>query len=174
MRRYIAFTVFFSGMTALAAEFGASRLLQMRFGSVNLVWAVIIGLILIYFAAGYFIGGKQADKSPRPESMFTFLAWGGAMLGLTPIIAQPILLAAASAMDALNLGVIAASFIATLLLCTNSTETKNRTSEKRRMLFTSLASAAASLFSITLVENLFTQANMIGRHFNELVIIDEL
>jgi len=116
MRRYIAFTVFVSGMTTLAAEFGASRLLQMRFGSVNLVWAVIIGLILIYFAAGYAIGGRQADKSPHPESMFTFLAWGGATLGLIPIIAQPILLAAASAMDALNLGVIAASFLATLLL----------------------------------------------------------
>jgi len=116
MRRYIAFTVFFSGMTTLAAEFGASRLLQMRFGSVNLVWAVIIGLILIYFAAGYFIGGRQADKSPHPESMFTFLAWGGATLGLIPIIAQPILLAAASAMDALELGVIAASFLATLLM----------------------------------------------------------
>ena len=116
MRKYISFTVFFSGMTTLAAEFGASRLLQMRFGSVNLVWAVIIGLILIYFAVGYFIGGKQADKSPRPEAMFTFLAWGGAALGLIPIIAQPILLAAASAMDALNLGVIAASFLATLLL----------------------------------------------------------
>jgi hypothetical protein len=91
-------------MTTLAAEFGASRLLQMRFGSVNLVWAVIIGLILIYFAAGYAIGGRQADKSPHPESMFTFLAWGGATLGLIPIIAQPILLAAASAMDALGLG----------------------------------------------------------------------
>ena len=116
MRRYISFTVFFSGMTALAAEFGASRLLQMRFGSVNLVWAVIIGLILIYFAAGYAIGGRQADKSPHPETMFTYLAWGGATLGLVPIIAQPILLAAASAMDALNLGVIAASFITTLLL----------------------------------------------------------
>jgi MFS family permease len=116
MRRYIAFTVFTSGMTTLAAEFGASRLLQMRFGSVNLVWAVIIGLILIYFAAGYAIGGRQADKSPYPETMFTFLAWGGATLGLIPIIAQPILLAAASAMDALNLGVIAASFLVMLLL----------------------------------------------------------
>jgi MFS family permease len=116
LQRYIAFTVFISGMTTLAAEFGASRLLQMRFGSVNLVWAVIIGLILVYFAAGYFIGGKQADKSPHPETMFTLLAWGGVSLGLIPIVAQPILLAAASAMDALNLGVIAASFLATMLL----------------------------------------------------------
>ena len=28
MRRYLYFTVFFSGMSTLAAEFGASRLLQ--------------------------------------------------------------------------------------------------------------------------------------------------
>jgi predicted membrane-bound spermidine synthase len=116
MRRYISFTVFFSGMTTLAAEFGASRLLQMRFGSVNLVWAVIIGLILVYFAAGYFIGGRQADKSPHPETLFTILAWGGGALGFIPIVAHPILLAAAAAMDALNLGIIAASFLATLLL----------------------------------------------------------
>jgi len=116
MRRYISFTVLISGMTTLAAEFGASRLLQMRFGSVNLVWAVIIGLILVYFAAGYALGGRQADRSPHPETMFTFLAWGGATLGLIPVISQPILLAAASAMQALDLGVIAASFLATLLL----------------------------------------------------------
>lgn len=116
MQRYISFTVFFAGMTTLAAEFGASRLLQMRFGSVNMVWAVIIGLILIYFALGYTFGGKQADKSPHPETMFTYLALGGASLGFIPVIAQPILLAAATAMDALNLGVIAASFLVTLLL----------------------------------------------------------
>ncbi len=116
MRHYISFTVLISGMTTLAAEFSASRLLQMRFGSVNLVWAVIIGLILVYFAAGYVLGGRQADRSPRPETMFTFLAWGGATLGLIPILSQPLLLAAASAMQALDLGVIAASFLATLLL----------------------------------------------------------
>ncbi len=116
MKRYIAFTVFASGMTTLAAEFGASRLLQMRFGSINLVWAVIIGLILIYFSIGYTIGGRRADRDPRPETMFTTLAWGGLTLGLVPVIAQPVLLAAASAFDALNLGVLAMAFIGTLIL----------------------------------------------------------
>jgi len=116
MRKYVSFTVFIAGMTTLAAEFGASRLLQMRFGSVNIVWAVIIGLILIYFALGYAIGGKQADKSPYPKTMFSILAWGGSLLGCVPIIAQPILLVSASAMETLNLGVIAAAFLGTLAL----------------------------------------------------------
>jgi predicted membrane-bound spermidine synthase len=116
MRKYISFTVFIAGTTTLAAEFGASRLLQMRFGSVNIVWAVIIGLILVYFAMGYAIGGKQADRSPYPKTMFSILAWGGSLLGVVPIIAQPILLVSASAMETLNLGVIAAAFSGTLAL----------------------------------------------------------
>lgn len=116
MRKYISFTVFIAGMTTLSAEFGASRLLQMRFGSVNIVWAIIIGLILVYFAVGYAIGGKQADKSPYPQTMFSILGWGGTILGVIPIIAQPILLASATAMETLNLGVIAAAFLSTLAL----------------------------------------------------------
>jgi predicted membrane-bound spermidine synthase len=116
MHKYISFTVFIAGMTTLAAEFGASRLLQMRFGSVNIVWAVIIGLILVYFAVGYAIGGKQADRSPFPQTMFNFLAWGGLLLGVVPILAQPILLVSASAMENLNLGVVAAAFLGTLAL----------------------------------------------------------
>ena len=103
-------------MTTLAAEFGASRLLQMRFSSINLVWATIIGLILVYLAMGYSIGGRWADKSPYPRTMFAIMAWGGFSLGLIPFIAQPVLVAAASASDQLNLGIMAGAFISTLIL----------------------------------------------------------
>ena len=116
MRRTLYLTVFFSGMTTLAAEFGASRLLQMRFSSINLVWATIIGLILVYLAIGYFIGGRWADRSPQLRTMFTIMAWGGFALGLIPFIAQPVLVLAASASDQLNLGIMAGAFIGTLVL----------------------------------------------------------
>ena len=116
MRRYLTLTVFFSGMTSLAAEFGASRLLQMRFSSINLVWAAIIGLILVYLAVGYSIGGRWADRSPRAGTMYAIMAWGGFTLGLVPFVAQPVLVAAATATDQLNLGIMAGAFISTLIL----------------------------------------------------------
>ncbi len=116
MRRYLYFTVFFSGMTTLAAEFGASRLLQTTFGYSNLVWACIIGLILVYFAIGYTVGGRWADRSPRPRTLFTILAWGTFTLGFAPFIAQPVLRFAAAAFDVLNLGVMLGAFVGTLVL----------------------------------------------------------
>jgi spermidine synthase len=116
MRRYLYFTVFIAGMTTLAAEFGASRLLQNIYGSSNPVWASIIGLIMVYFAVGYRWGGQWADKSPHPRTLYGILAWGAFTLGLIPFIANPVLRFAAGAFDVLDLGVVAGSFVGTLIL----------------------------------------------------------
>ncbi len=115
-KRYIYFTVFCSGMTSLAIEFGASRLLGNTFGTSNLVWASIIGLILIYLTAGYFIGGKWADRSPKQLTMYGILAWGGFTAGLVPFVARPVLRMAADAFDQLQVGVLFGSFTAVLIL----------------------------------------------------------
>jgi predicted membrane-bound spermidine synthase len=103
-------------MTTLAIELSASHLLGSSFGTSNLVWASIIGLILIYLTAGYFIGGRWADRSPRAETMYTVMAWGAFTSGLVPVVAHPVLQLAANAFDRLQMGVLFGSFAAVLVL----------------------------------------------------------
>ena len=116
MNRYLYFTVFVSGMTTLAIEFAASRLLGSVFGTSNLVWASIIGLILIYLTAGYFIGGRWADRSPYPQTLYGIIAWGAFLAGSVPLVARPVLRLAADAFDQLQVGVLFGSFTAVLVL----------------------------------------------------------
>ena len=114
--RYLSFAVFSAGMTTLAVELTASRLLGNVFGTSNLVWASIIGLILIYLTVGYFIGGRWADRSPRFSTFYLIILWGAFTAGAAALVARPVLRAAADAFDELQLAVLAGSFVSVLVL----------------------------------------------------------
>jgi len=114
--RYLFFTVFMSGMTTLAVEMSDSHLMGPYFGDNRLVWASIIGLILVYLTIGYLLGGKLADRYPYPQYMYRILAWGAFSIGIIPFAAAPILTPAANAFDQLQLGILFASFVAMLIL----------------------------------------------------------
>ena len=90
-RAYLLLTVFISGMTTLAVELSASRLLDPYFGNSNLIWANLIGLILIYLTAGYYLGGHLADRFPRPAFLYQIIAWAAFFVGLVPFAAKPLL-----------------------------------------------------------------------------------
>ena len=115
--------VFTSGMTTMAVEMAASRLLGPYFGDSILVWATLIGLILIYLSVGSFLGGKWADRSPRPETLYTITAVAAFWVGLVPLIAVPVLHVAQNAFshigadlvtfDAIQIG---GSFVGVLIL----------------------------------------------------------
>ncbi len=106
---YVA--VFASGMTTLAVELTASRLLGNVFGTSNLVWANIIGLILIYLTAGYFIGGRWADRSPHHATLYRIITWGAFAGGLVPLVARPLLSLAGTAVAGFEAGVAIGSFV---------------------------------------------------------------
>ncbi len=115
-RRYLYFAVFSSGMTTLAVELTASRLLGNVFGTSNLVWSSVIGLILVYLTAGYFLGGRWADRSPHPGTFFKIMMWGAFTAGLVPLASKPILRYAALAFDFLEMGVMMGAFVTVLVL----------------------------------------------------------
>jgi spermidine synthase len=114
--RFLGLAVFTSGMTALGVEMAASRLLGNVFGTSNLVWANIIGLILVYLTAGYFLGGRWADRHPEPSIFYRIMAWSALTTALVPVISRPVLLAAVAAVEQVDAAVVLGSFGAVLVL----------------------------------------------------------
>jgi spermidine synthase len=116
MRKYNYVAIFFSGLTTLGVEMAASRLLGNVFGTSNIVWASIIGLILIYLAVGYFLGGKWADRSGNETTFYTIIIWSAISTALVPVLSRPVLRLAANAFDELQLGILFGSFTSVLIL----------------------------------------------------------
>lgn len=113
---WLYLSVFVAGLTTLGVEMTASRLLGNVFGTSNLVWANIIGLMLAYLTLGYFIGGRWADRSPRPTTFYSVISWAALTSGLVPLAARPVLRYAAGAVESLDAAVMAGSFLAVLVL----------------------------------------------------------
>ncbi|MBN1991503.1 MAG: fused MFS/spermidine synthase [Anaerolineae bacterium] len=116
LKSYLLLTVFISGMTTLGVELSAGRLLDPFFGNSLVVWASIIGLILLYLTVGYFIGGRWADQDPRASTLFQITAWGAFLVGLVPLIAAPVLRWSILGFADYNAGILAGSLIGVLVL----------------------------------------------------------
>ena len=108
-RNYLYFTVFIAGMCTLAVEFVTSRMLQTVFGTSNIVWANVIGLTLLFLTAGYFLGGRLADKRPYPHIFYTLVAVTGFASVFFLLLASVVLKSAASSLAVLNVGAILSS-----------------------------------------------------------------
>ncbi len=113
---YLYAVVFISGMTTLAVELSASRLLGNVFGTSNIVWANVIGLMLLYLTVGYFLGGRWADKSPEHGTLYRIITWAAFLSALIPLIARPIIQAAAVAFAGAEAALALGSFVSILLL----------------------------------------------------------
>lgn len=113
---YLYLAVFVGGMTTMAVEFSASRLLGSVYGTSNIVWANVIGLILLYLTVGYFIGGRWADRSPYPTTLYRIMLWGAFLSALIPLVARPVLVAAATAVAGVEAALVLGSFFSVLIL----------------------------------------------------------
>ena len=114
--RYLNGLAFTSGLVTLAAELSASRLLAPFFGSSLVVWTSLIGLILLTLAAGAALGGRVADRHPGASALLWWNTVAVATLGLTPLIARPILGVAQQALGGEMVGLLLGTFAGTVLL----------------------------------------------------------
>ncbi|MDI6811962.1 MAG: fused MFS/spermidine synthase [Desulfitobacteriaceae bacterium] len=86
--RFLYLYVFLTGAAVMGIEMAASRLIAPYFGTSLMVWANIIGIILLAMSAGYFVGGRLADKRPEPRILFTLSLSAGIILTAIPFVSQ--------------------------------------------------------------------------------------
>lgn len=89
---YLYLTEFFAGMSVMAVELGASRLLAPYFSSSQIVWTIIIGTIMIAMALGNIYGGRAADKNPNPDKLYGRMIVAAVWIALIPVLGKYIIL----------------------------------------------------------------------------------
>jgi len=103
--------VFAVGAGSLGAEIAAARLLAPWFGASTIVWANTIAVVLVALAIGYALGGRFADRDPRPAGLARIVLVASALLAVVPFVSGPFLHLAVRAVDQLS----AATFVGSLL-----------------------------------------------------------
>jgi MFS family permease len=74
--------VFLAGVGTLGVEMVMPRLLAPFFGTSQPIWAAVIGMTLVYLAAGYWLGGQLADRRPERRLLFWLIAWAGLLTAI--------------------------------------------------------------------------------------------
>jgi len=113
---FLIILVFISGMTSLALEMCASRLLAAYFGTSLFIWANLIGLILVYLTVGYFIGGRLADRYPSEQVLCTITAMAALSISILPFISQVILTWSITGLEQVSVSIFFSSLLGTILL----------------------------------------------------------
>ena len=89
---FLYLTEFFAGMSVMAVELGASRLLAPYFSSSQIVWTIIIGTIMIAMALGNIYGGRSADKNPDPDRLYGRILIAAVWIAAIPVAGKYIIL----------------------------------------------------------------------------------
>ena len=96
-KMFLYMTEFFAGMSVMAVELGASRLLAPYFSSSQIVWTIIIGTIMIAMALGNIYGGKAADKDPDPGKLYKRILIAAIWIAAIPVLGKYIIIAISAA-----------------------------------------------------------------------------
>jgi predicted membrane-bound spermidine synthase len=113
---FLLLVVFLAGIGTLGVEMVASRLLAPYFGTSQPIWAVVIGLTLIYLSIGYRLGGTLADRRPDEKLLYQIIIWAGFLTGFIPLLSDPILRFSQGTIAALAVGSFLGALFGVLIL----------------------------------------------------------
>lgn len=106
-----------AGAGTLALEMLAPRLLAPAFGTSQPIWAAVIGMTLLYLAAGYHLGGRWADRTADIGDLVSrVLLWAGVAAAFIAPVAPPLISAARGALQAVAVGSFVGALVIALVL----------------------------------------------------------
>lgn len=115
-RSLLAALVFVVGASSLGVEIAAARLLAPYFGASTIVWANTIGVVLVALSAGYWFGGRYADRHPHLRGLCLLVLAASVLIALVPFAARPFLGFSVDAFDTVSVGGFAGSLFGVLVL----------------------------------------------------------
>jgi spermidine synthase len=115
-RRLLRALVFVVGASSLGVEIAAARLLAPYFGASTVVWANTIGVVLVALSAGYWFGGRYADRHPHLRGLCALVLAAAVLIALVPFAARPFLGFSVDAFDTVSIGGFAGSLFGVLVL----------------------------------------------------------
>src|SRR5215475_5230690 len=102
---------FITGAIVMSFEMLGSRYLNPYFGSGIYTWASLISTVLAALAAGYFAGGRVADRYPSARVLGTAVLIGSAFILALPSFSTALLEALLDAIDDIKAGSLVSAFV---------------------------------------------------------------
>lgn len=113
---FLLLVVLLAGVGTLGIEMVMPRLLAPFFGASQPIWAVVIGMTLVYLSAGYWLGGHLADRRPDERLLFWLIVLAGALTAIIPLAAHPLLRLAQISLRGLAAGSFLGALVGVVLL----------------------------------------------------------
>src|SRR4029077_1230470 len=102
---------FVTGAIVMSFEMLGSRYLNPYFGSGIYTWASLISTVLAALTAGYFAGGRVADRYPSARVLGAAVLIGSTFILVLPSFSTMLLEALLEAIDDIKAGSLASAFV---------------------------------------------------------------
>ena len=89
-RRYLYVTAAITGGVIMIVEILGAKMLAPYVGTSHFVWTAQIAITLVALAAGYYVGGRRVDHSPRLGWLYGSILAAALYLCLTVLLVEPL------------------------------------------------------------------------------------
>jgi len=116
LQQILTAIAFIGGMTIMAVEMAAFRLMAPYFGSSVFVWTNLLGVIMLALSIGYWLGGRLADRFPYPLQLCRLLVVSALLLFTIPYLGPPLMQLASGGVQEGEVSLVVFSFLASLAI----------------------------------------------------------